>query len=117
LSHIFRGQPKRHLLTTGWGRLKKKSTGWGLIISEKRLPAGDSVLLIRDAKKQPGIIDYETSEMIYPFKRIVPWLNEEICKKDVNIQDRMPGVNLVQSLYSRYMQQSLSLVGPVMQPE
>ncbi|CAO2207279.1 unnamed protein product [Urochloa humidicola] len=40
--HIFRGQPKRHLLTTGWS----------LFVSGKRLVAGDSVLFIRDARQQ-----------------------------------------------------------------
>ncbi|XP_024967774.1 auxin response factor 19-like isoform X1 [Cynara cardunculus var. scolymus] len=40
--HIFRGQPKRHLLTTGWS----------LFVSGKRLSAGDSVLFIRDEKQQ-----------------------------------------------------------------
>ncbi|XP_020262521.1 auxin response factor 5-like [Asparagus officinalis] len=40
--HIYRGQPKRHLLTTGWI----------LFISGKRLFAGDSVLFIRDEKQQ-----------------------------------------------------------------
>ncbi|KAJ8628837.1 hypothetical protein MRB53_022160 [Persea americana] len=40
--HIFRGQPKRHLLTTGWS----------LFVSGKRLFAGDSVLFIRDEKSQ-----------------------------------------------------------------
>ncbi|CAA2970149.1 auxin response factor 19-like [Olea europaea subsp. europaea] len=40
--HIFRGQPKRHLLTTGWS----------LFVSGKRLFAGDSVLFIRDEKQQ-----------------------------------------------------------------
>ncbi|KAF5445628.1 hypothetical protein F2P56_034667 [Juglans regia] len=35
--HIYRGKPKRHLLTTGWS----------LFISGKRLLAGDSVLFIR----------------------------------------------------------------------
>ncbi|GLU10506.1 hypothetical protein SLE2022_273020 [Rubroshorea leprosula] len=40
--HIFRGQPKRHLLTTGWS----------LFVSGKRLLAGDSVLFIRDEKQQ-----------------------------------------------------------------
>ncbi|KAI5383267.1 auxin response factor 19 isoform X2 [Lathyrus oleraceus] len=40
--HIYRGQPKRHLLTTGWS----------LFISGKRLLAGDSVLFIRDEKQQ-----------------------------------------------------------------
>ncbi|KAL7092479.1 hypothetical protein ACP275_12G167000 [Erythranthe tilingii] len=40
--HIFRGQPKRHLLTTGWS----------LFVSGKRLIAGDSVLFIRDEKQQ-----------------------------------------------------------------
>ncbi|TVU01502.1 hypothetical protein EJB05_53042 [Eragrostis curvula] len=37
--HIYRGQPKRHLLTTGWS----------LFISGKRLLAGDSVLFISDS--------------------------------------------------------------------
>ncbi|KAG5596164.1 hypothetical protein H5410_037396 [Solanum commersonii] len=40
--HIYRGQPKRHLLTTGWS----------VFISSKRLCAGDSVLFIRDDKSQ-----------------------------------------------------------------
>uniref|UniRef100_A0A5B7B738 Auxin response factor n=1 Tax=Davidia involucrata TaxID=16924 RepID=A0A5B7B738_DAVIN len=40
--HIYRGQPKRHLLTTGWS----------LFVSGKRLFAGDSVLFIRDDKQQ-----------------------------------------------------------------
>lgn len=40
--HIFRGQPKRHLLTTGWS----------LFVSGKRLSTGDSVLFIRDEKQQ-----------------------------------------------------------------
>ncbi|XP_008792838.3 LOW QUALITY PROTEIN: auxin response factor 16-like [Phoenix dactylifera] len=40
--HIYRGQPKRHLLTTGWS----------VFISTKRLVAGDSVLFIRDEKSQ-----------------------------------------------------------------
>ncbi|KAJ4844693.1 Auxin response factor 8 [Turnera subulata] len=34
--HIFRGQPKRHLLTTGWS----------VFVSAKRLVAGDSVIFI-----------------------------------------------------------------------
>ncbi|KAH9305874.1 hypothetical protein KI387_010278, partial [Taxus chinensis] len=40
--HIYRGQPKRHLLTTGWS----------VFVSAKRLFAGDSVLFIRDEKSQ-----------------------------------------------------------------
>ncbi|KAK8683121.1 hypothetical protein V6N13_039188 [Hibiscus sabdariffa] len=40
--HIYRGQPKRHLLTTGWS----------LFVSGKRLFAGDSVLFIRDERQQ-----------------------------------------------------------------
>ncbi|KAF8046979.1 hypothetical protein N665_3283s0002 [Sinapis alba] len=40
--HIYRGQPKRHLLTTGWS----------VFVSNKRLFAGDSVLFIRDGKAQ-----------------------------------------------------------------
>ncbi|XP_004287660.1 PREDICTED: auxin response factor 19-like [Fragaria vesca subsp. vesca] len=40
--HIYRGQPKRHLLTTGWS----------VFVSTKRLFAGDAVLFIRDEKSQ-----------------------------------------------------------------
>ncbi|KAL1815730.1 hypothetical protein ACET3Z_018304 [Daucus carota] len=40
--HIYRGQPKRHLLTTGWS----------MFVSAKKLAAGDSVLFIRDEKSQ-----------------------------------------------------------------
>ncbi|KAE8689150.1 Auxin response factor 16 [Hibiscus syriacus] len=40
--HIYRGQPKRHLLTTGWS----------VFVSTKRLFAGDSVLFIRDEKSR-----------------------------------------------------------------
>ncbi|CAF2257246.1 unnamed protein product [Brassica rapa] len=40
--HIYRGQPKRHLLTTGWS----------VFVSTKRLIAGDSVLFVRDEKSQ-----------------------------------------------------------------
>ncbi|XP_039051309.1 auxin response factor 19-like [Hibiscus syriacus] len=40
--HIYRGKPKRHLLTTGWS----------LFVSVKRLLAGDSVLFVRDERRQ-----------------------------------------------------------------
>ncbi|CAA7391313.1 unnamed protein product [Spirodela intermedia] len=40
--HIYRGQPKRHLLTSGWS----------VFVGAKRLKAGDSVLFIRDEKSQ-----------------------------------------------------------------
>ncbi|KAJ4963392.1 hypothetical protein NE237_023331 [Protea cynaroides] len=40
--HIYRGQPKRHLLTTGWS----------LFVGAKRLRAGDAVLFIRAEKSQ-----------------------------------------------------------------
>ncbi|XWS32990.1 hypothetical protein CRYUN_Cryun22dG0038700 [Craigia yunnanensis] len=40
--HVFRGQPKRHLLTTGWS----------VFVSAKRLLAGDSVLFIWNEKNQ-----------------------------------------------------------------
>ncbi|XWS24457.1 hypothetical protein CRYUN_Cryun28dG0104300 [Craigia yunnanensis] len=40
--HIYRGQPKRHLLTTGWS----------LFVGSKRLRAGDSILFIRGEKSQ-----------------------------------------------------------------
>ncbi|KAL9256469.1 Auxin response factor 17-like protein [Drosera capensis] len=40
--HIFRGQPKRHLLTTGWS----------VFVSAKRLVAGDSVIFIWNEMNQ-----------------------------------------------------------------
>ncbi|XP_057525940.1 auxin response factor 6-like [Amaranthus tricolor] len=40
--HIFRGQPKRHLLTTGWS----------VFVSAKRLVAGDSVIFIWNEKNE-----------------------------------------------------------------
>uniref|UniRef100_A0A7N0TUU5 Auxin response factor n=2 Tax=Kalanchoe fedtschenkoi TaxID=63787 RepID=A0A7N0TUU5_KALFE len=40
--HIFRGQPKRHLLTTGWS----------VFVSAKRLVAGDAVLFIWNERNQ-----------------------------------------------------------------
>ncbi|KAM0945508.1 putative transcription factor ARF family [Dioscorea sansibarensis] len=40
--HIYRGQPKRHLLTTGWSSF----------VSAKHLKAGDAVLFIRGEKSQ-----------------------------------------------------------------
>ncbi|URD74895.1 auxin response factor [Musa troglodytarum] len=40
--HIYCGQPKRHLLTTGWS----------LFVGAKKLKAGDSVLFIRDENSQ-----------------------------------------------------------------
>ncbi|XP_022894441.1 auxin response factor 5-like isoform X1 [Olea europaea var. sylvestris] len=40
--HIYRGQPKRHLLTTGWS----------MFVGAKRLRAGDAVLFIRNEKSQ-----------------------------------------------------------------
>ncbi|CAN6338971.1 unnamed protein product [Urochloa humidicola] len=40
--HIFRGQPKRHLLTTGWS----------VFVSAKRLVAGDSIIFIWNDSNQ-----------------------------------------------------------------
>ncbi|KAK4390770.1 Auxin response factor 5 [Sesamum angolense] len=47
--HIYRGQPKRHLLTTGWS----------MFVGAKRLRAGDSVLFIRACP----------SEFVIPFAK------------------------------------------------
>ncbi|TQD72938.1 hypothetical protein C1H46_041517 [Malus baccata] len=47
--HIFRGQPKRHLLTTGWS----------VFVSAKRLVAGDSVLFIWYMGTITGISDLD----------------------------------------------------------
>ncbi|CAA0825313.1 Auxin response factor 16 [Striga hermonthica] len=38
--HIYRGTPRRHLLTTGWG----------VFVNSKRLVAGDSVVFVREEK-------------------------------------------------------------------
>ncbi|CAN5966263.1 unnamed protein product [Sphagnum jensenii] len=40
--HIYRGHPRRHLLTTGWS----------VFVSSKRLVAGDSVLFLRGENEQ-----------------------------------------------------------------
>ncbi|KAG2655920.1 auxin response factor 5-like isoform X3 [Panicum virgatum] len=40
--HIFRGQPKRHLLTTGWS----------FFVGGKKLFTGDSVIFVRDERQQ-----------------------------------------------------------------
>ncbi|OIW16115.1 hypothetical protein TanjilG_18830 [Lupinus angustifolius] len=56
--HIFRGQPKRHLLTTGWS----------VFVSAKRLVAGDSVLFIWNEKNQLflGIRHANRSQTVMP---------------------------------------------------
>ncbi|XP_043716225.1 auxin response factor 12-like isoform X1 [Telopea speciosissima] len=56
--HIFRGQPKRHLLTTGWS----------VFVSAKRLVAGDSVLFIWNEKNQLllGIRRANRSQTVMP---------------------------------------------------
>ncbi|VAI55808.1 unnamed protein product [Triticum turgidum subsp. durum] len=56
--HIFRGQPKRHLLTTGWS----------IFISAKRLVAGDSVLFIWNDNNQLllGIRRANRSQTVMP---------------------------------------------------
>ncbi|CAL0329744.1 unnamed protein product [Lupinus luteus] len=56
--HIFRGQPKRHLLTTGWS----------VFVSAKRLVAGDSVLFIWNEKGQLllGIRHANRSQPVMP---------------------------------------------------
>ncbi|KAI5058463.1 hypothetical protein GOP47_0026633 [Adiantum capillus-veneris] len=45
--HIYRGQPKRHLLTTGWS----------VFVSQKKLAAGDAVIFLRgeDGELRVGI--------------------------------------------------------------
>ncbi|PNT68426.1 hypothetical protein BRADI_3g40437v3 [Brachypodium distachyon] len=71
-----------------------------------------SPLFTAKRARQPGMIDDETSEMDNLFKRTMPWLGEDICKKDLNSQNSIaPGLNLVQSLQWMNMQQNLSLAG------
>ncbi|XP_047942222.1 auxin response factor 6-like [Salvia hispanica] len=56
--HIFRGQPKRHLLTTGWS----------VFVSAKRLVAGDSVIFIWNENNQLflGIRRANRSQTVMP---------------------------------------------------
>ncbi|KAJ8527888.1 hypothetical protein K7X08_015339 [Anisodus acutangulus] len=56
--HIFRGQPKRHLLTTGWS----------VFVSAKRLVAGDSVIFIWNDNNQLllGIRRANRSQTVLP---------------------------------------------------
>ncbi|KAK6944705.1 B3 DNA binding domain [Dillenia turbinata] len=53
--HIYRGQPKRHLLTSGWS----------VFVSTKRLLAGDSVLFIRD-EKAPLLLGIRRANRLQP---------------------------------------------------
>ncbi|XP_062196109.1 auxin response factor 21-like isoform X2 [Phragmites australis] len=74
-----------------------------------------SPLFTAKRPRQPGITDDETSEMENLFKRTMPWLGEEIYKKDLNTQNSLvPGLNLVQWMN---MQQNPSLASTIMQPE
>uniref|UniRef100_A0A1D1XZP3 Auxin response factor n=1 Tax=Anthurium amnicola TaxID=1678845 RepID=A0A1D1XZP3_9ARAE len=56
--HIFRGQPKRHLLTTGWS----------VFVSAKKLVAGDSILFIWNENNQLllGIRRANRPQMVMP---------------------------------------------------
>ncbi|KAG4971306.1 hypothetical protein JHK84_037376 [Glycine max] len=54
--HIFRGQPKRHLLTTGWS----------VFVSAKRLVAGDSVLFIWQNQLLLGIRRANRPQTVMP---------------------------------------------------
>ncbi|XP_073060783.1 auxin response factor 6-like [Primulina eburnea] len=56
--HIFRGQPKRHLLTTGWS----------VFVSAKRIVAGDSVIFIWNENNQLllGIRRANRSQTVMP---------------------------------------------------
>ncbi|KAF3783627.1 Auxin response factor 6 [Nymphaea thermarum] len=56
--HIFRGQPKRHLLTTGWS----------VFVSAKRLVAGDSVLFIWFASMS-NLLRNEKNQLLLGIRR------------------------------------------------
>ncbi|KAL6661811.1 hypothetical protein ACP70R_001195 [Stipagrostis hirtigluma subsp. patula] len=74
-----------------------------------------SPLFTAKRPRQPGMTDDDTSEMDNLFKRTMPWLGEEIYKKDMSTQSNLvPGLSLVQWMS---MQQSTSLGGTVMQQE
>ncbi|KAJ6742646.1 AUXIN RESPONSE FACTOR 4-RELATED [Salix viminalis] len=90
--HIYRGQPKRHLLTTGWS----------VFVSTKRLFAGDSVLFIRYCYLLVHFSDMEVvafaddeSDIENAFKRAMPWLGDEFGMKDPP-SSIFPGLSLVQ---------------------
>ncbi|XP_062191110.1 auxin response factor 21-like isoform X2 [Phragmites australis] len=74
-----------------------------------------SPLFTAKRPRQPGITDDETSEMENPFKRTMPWLGEEIYKKDLNTHNSLvPGLSLVHWMN---MQQNPSLASTITQPE
>ncbi|KAG8047907.1 hypothetical protein GUJ93_ZPchr0008g12145 [Zizania palustris] len=74
-----------------------------------------SPLFTAKRPRQPGMTDEET-EMESLFKRAMPWLGEDICKKDLNSQNSiMPGLNLAQ--WMNMQQQNSSLTGTIVQPE
>ncbi|GMH05478.1 hypothetical protein Nepgr_007318 [Nepenthes gracilis] len=66
--HIYRGQPRRHLLTTGWSAF----------INKKRLVSGDAVLFLRgaDGELRLGIrrasqLKQTTASLVLPSEQIV----------------------------------------------
>ncbi|KAL5231040.1 hypothetical protein ABZP36_029816 [Zizania latifolia] len=74
-----------------------------------------SPLFTTKRPRQPGMTDEET-EMESLFKRAMPWLGEEICKKDLNTQNSIvPGLNLAQ--WMNMQQHNSSLPGTIAQPE
>ncbi|RYQ98035.1 hypothetical protein Ahy_B08g094109 isoform A [Arachis hypogaea] len=60
--HIYRGQPRRHLLTTGWS----------IFVSQKNLVSGDAVLFLRYVYVDLGLLNWhksalETQQMFLKF--------------------------------------------------
>ncbi|KAI3823957.1 hypothetical protein L1987_05403 [Smallanthus sonchifolius] len=56
--HIYRGQPRRHLLTTGWSAF----------VNKKKLVCGDAVLFLRG---DDGVLRGGSSEFIVPYNRFL----------------------------------------------
>ncbi|XP_027171592.1 auxin response factor 6-like [Coffea eugenioides] len=79
--HIFRGQPKRHLLTTGWS----------VFVSAKRLVAGDSVLFIWNEKNQLllGIRRANRPQTVMP-SSVLSSVQEGLKKFTIHDQDNAP---------------------------
>ncbi|XP_023003208.1 auxin response factor 3-like isoform X3 [Cucurbita maxima] len=79
--HIYRGQPRRHLLTTGWSAF----------VNKKRLVSGDAVLFLRgnDGELRLGIRRAAQLKGSYAFSNI--------CSQQLNSSSIMDVVNAISS--------------------
>uniref|UniRef100_A0ACD5U1S0 Uncharacterized protein n=1 Tax=Avena sativa TaxID=4498 RepID=A0ACD5U1S0_AVESA len=75
--HIYRGQPRRHLLTTGWSSF----------VNKKKLASGDAVLFLRG----------DDGELRLGVRRAVPLKNEALFKAVNNNDSKLRTLSAVSS--------------------